>query len=209
MKRVAVIEDDPILLNAYGYYINEFENYELVGLYTHYNEALLRNEFLTCEILITDISLPGISWEKGLLKFREVNKEAKIIVASVHNDFNSIQKGFELGVDGYLTKPITQESLVNALYDLQLESIPLSREVLKKLVRYFKKEEFSIFSAREKEVLDYFRKGLSYKAIAEKLFITPSAVNFHIQNIYTKLNVNNRSDAINKLQLLELGEVRV
>ena len=67
----------------------------------------------------------------------------------------------------------------------------------------FQRKSYSAFSKRENQIIDYLCEGETYKTIADKLFVTPSAVNFHIQNIYLKLDVNSKSEALEKLRLLD------
>ena len=84
------------------------------------------------------------------------------------------------------------------------------RSALKKLYRIpvskFQRTSYDFFSERENQVVEYLSQGATYKTIAEKLFVTASAINFHVQNIYLKLDVNSKSDALRKLQELEYSK---
>jgi DNA-binding NarL/FixJ family response regulator len=78
----------------------------------------------------------------------------------------------------------------------------MSNDIVKKVIANFRRKSFKLFSERENQILDYLSKGATYKVIADKLFVTTSTVNFHIQNIYLKLDVNSKSEALSKIEQL-------
>ena len=118
------------------------------------------------------------------------------------NDFDVIKNAFKKGANGYLTKPLTLDKLQHALSSIEKEGAAMSTDIVKKMIHNFHKKTYEFFSDRENQIVDYLCQGATYKMIAEKLFVTPSAVNFHIQNIYVKLDVNSKSEALSKLELL-------
>ena len=79
----------------------------------------------------------------------------------------------------------------------------MSHDITKIVISMFQRKSREFFSERENQVIDYLCQGATYKTIADKLFVTASAINFHIQNIYLKLDVNSKSEALIKLQELE------
>lgn len=205
-RRVIVIEDDEILLESYEYYINSFEGYVLKGLYRNVNDALKDFENTFPDIILSDISMPGISGIEGVKRFKQLDDSVKIVLISVHDDIDYVLDSIKNKVDGYLTKPINKDSLKQALLSVEYGGVPLTGDISKLLIDMLRKEKqeiFSkddIFSGREVEILELFTKGYTYKSIADTLFISHSTVNFHIQNIYSKLDVNNKSDALIKLK---------
>jgi DNA-binding NarL/FixJ family response regulator len=86
---------------------------------------------------------------------------------------------------------------------MEKEGAAMSNDIVKKIIHNFHKKTFAFFSERENQIVDYLCQGATYKMIAQKLFVTPSAVNFHIQNIYLKLDVNSKSEALSKLEQLQ------
>ncbi|MGV6828501.1 MAG: response regulator [Flavobacteriales bacterium] len=205
-KTVIVIDDDDILLDSYQYYINSFKDFILKGSYTNVNEALECYDDIYPDIIISDISMPGINGIKGIEKFKALDEDVKIIMISVHDDFSSIKGSLINRADGYLTKPVNKIDLLKALQDVCQDKAPLSSDVAKKIIRVFQTKKLSIFSERENQILHYYTKGYTYKAIADKIFVTPSTVNFHIQNIYEKLNVSSKSEALKVLSSLNYFE---
>lgn len=204
-RRIIVVEDDPILLDSYEYYLSTYDNYLLTGLYSNIYDALNDYKNSQPDIIISDISMPGINGIEGIKMFKELDASVKIILISVHDEINYVLSSIENKVDGYLTKPVNKNSLLDALNSVKCGGVPLTPDISKLIIDLLvnqKKDLFNkndMFSDREIEILKLFTTGHTYKSIADTLFISHSTVNFHIQNIYNKLDVNNKSDALTKL----------
>lgn len=121
---------------------------------------------------------------------------------SDQSDFEIIKKAFKNGANGYLTRPVSNERLHNALNSIKNEGAAMSNDIIKKVISNFHRKSYQFFSERENQIVDYLCRGATYKIIADKLFVTTSTINFHIQNIYLKLNVNSKSEALSKLREL-------
>ena len=205
-KRVIVIEHDSILLESYESYLNTFENYALKGSYSNIFDALEDYKNSRPDIIISGISMPKINGIEGVKKFKQIDSSVKIILISEYDKIDYVLRSIENKVNGYLTKPITRNSLLDALESVEYGGIPLTADISKLIINLLlseKKDLFSkndMFSDREIEILGLFTTGHTYKSIAATLFISHSTVNFHIQNIYSKLDVNNKSDALIKLK---------
>lgn len=199
---VIVIEDDTTLLDTYRYYFSLFDNFTLKGTYRSISEALSEYEEIYPNIIISDISMPEISGIEGIKLFKELDSSVKILMVSLHDDLDHIMESIKNMADGYITKPIDKKSLKNALNSLVENGAPLSTDVSRTLIQVFQKEKNKMFSDREHEILELFTKGYTYKDMADKLYVTTSTINFHIQNIYMKLDVTNKSDALEKLSSL-------
>ncbi|MFV0564424.1 MAG: response regulator [Flavobacteriaceae bacterium] len=194
-----VIEDDKILLDSYRYYFSVFDNFMLKGAYYSVIEALKDFKALRPDIIISDISMPGINGVEGIKHFKKLCPNVKVIIVTVHDDLEHILESVSNNADGYLTKPINKTSLLNALETAINNGAPLSNNVSIKILQTFQKNKNPMFSEREHEIIELFTKGLTYKDMADKLCVTSSTINFHIQNIYTKLDVSNKSEALKKL----------
>ena len=99
-----------------------------------------------------------------------------------------------------MTKTITRKRLYHALNAVKNEGAVIGNDIAKTIISMFQPKSYQSFSERENQIIDYLGQGATYKTIADKLFVTTSAINFHIQNIYLKLNVNSKSEALLKLQ---------
>ncbi|MGB5226611.1 MAG: response regulator transcription factor, partial [Eudoraea sp.] len=140
---------------------------------------------------------------EGIRLFRKKDPEVKILMISAQNDFEIIKKAFKNQANGYLTKPVTKKRMFNALNSLKFEGATMSNDIVKKVISMFHRKSYHNFSERENQIIDYLCQGATYKLIADKLFVTTSTINFHIQNIYLKLDVNSKSEALTKLQEME------
>lgn len=201
-KTVIIVEDEEVLLEAYKYFFESFDDYSLKGAYLSVEDALAEYEEYYPDIIISDISLPGISGVEGIKKFKRLDKEVKILILSIHDDVSFVLDAIKNFADGYLTKPVKKEELLKALNALEVGGAPLSDDVSRKLIGLFQKKSLPMFSERENEIVELLMNGHTYNSIAEHLFITHSTVNYHIQNIYAKLDVTSKSEALKKIKVL-------
>jgi len=200
--KTLIIDNDRKMHQKYAAYFRKLEGYTLAGSFCTVHEALKAYRNLNPDIIITEVSLLGLSGIDGIHLIRRQDKTAKIIVVSFKHDFDVIKRAFKTGANGYLTKPISDERLSQALKAVMNDGAALSHDVAKKVITMFQQKRYPQLSKRENQIAEYLGQGETYKGIAKKLFVTPSTVNFHIQNIYLKLNVNSKSEALQKLRLL-------
>lgn len=201
-KRVIIVEDELTIREAYKYYFESFENYQLVGIYESTEDAVEDFKVADPDIVLSDISLPGLSGIEGVKKYKALKRGVKILILSIHDDLTYIIKSLKNLVDGYITKPVKKDKLLESLESLELGGAPLSDNVSRKLVEFFHQKNLDLFSERENEVIELLMNGNSYNSIAEQLFISHSTVSYHMQNIYTKLNVSSKSEALRELKKL-------
>ena len=153
--------------------------------------------------------MPEINGIEGIRLFRKKDPNVKIIMLSAQNNFDLVKKAFKNTANGYLSKPVTERALYNALDSIKSEGATMSNDIISQIISKFQRKSNEFFSERENQVIDYLSQGATYKTIAEKLFVTASAINFHVQNIYLKLDVNSKSEALRKLQELEYSNALV
>lgn len=201
--KVIVIDNDQSLHTDYKIYFESYLDFRLSGLFTTSNEALKRIDHLQPDIILIEILENNTSEVTNIQKLKLMNNKTKIIVSSASKDLELIKKSFRFGAVGYITKPISQRTLYNALHSISSQGAFISNDVVQQVVNTFKRKSLPLFSDRENQVIDFLQEGATYKYIADKLYVTASAINFHIQNIYLKLNVNSKSEALLKLAELE------
>lgn len=200
---VIVIDNDKQLHESYFNYFEKYSDYNLNGIYATIEQALEDLDRTQPDIIISEISLQGLGGIDGIRHFRKRDADVKIIMISVNKDFEIVKRAFKNGANGYLTKPLTKKRLLYALNSIRYEGAALSSDIAKQIISVFQRKSYKFFSERENQIVDYLCQGATYKIIADKLFVTTSAINFHIQNIYLKLDVNSKSEALTKLQALE------
>jgi len=198
-----LIDNDPLFHEAYRYFFEKYKDYSLGGIYVSVEDALKDYVKVQPDIIVSEVSMPNLPGIEGIHSFRKKDRDIKIIMISDEADFGLIKRAFKNGANGYITKPVTKKRLYHALNAIKYEGATMSNDIVEKVISNFHKKSYVFFSERENQIIDYLCKGATYKIIADRLFVTPSAVNFHIQNIYLKLNVNSKSEALIKLQELD------
>ncbi len=200
--KIIIIDTDLRLHESYKWFFANYTDYALVGLYTSTEDAQKEYHNTKPDIIISEVHLPVIGGIESIRLFRAKNRNVKIIMISNRPDFELVKKAFKSGANGYLTRPVDKDRLYNALNAIKYEGAAMSNDIVKKVISNFHRKSYKFFSERENQIIDYLCKGATYKMIADKLFVTTSTINFHIQNIYLKLNVNSKSEALIKLREL-------
>ncbi|MBT9188678.1 MULTISPECIES: response regulator transcription factor [Zobellia] len=207
--KIIVIDNDVTSHESYEMYFSSYTEYSLKGIYTSVKEALADYDRISPDIIFSEVSLPEINGIEGIRLFRKKDPKVKIIMLSAQNNFDLVKKAFKNTANGYLSKPVTERALYNALDSIKSEGATMSNDIISQIISKFQRKSNEFFSERENQVIDYLCQGATYKTIAEKLFVTASAINFHVQNIYLKLDVNSKSEALRKLQELEYSNALV
>lgn len=202
--KIIVIDNNPEIRDLYSGFFESYADFNLVGAYNSVNEALEDYESTWPDIIVSEITTPDVCGIEGMELFREKDPNVKIIINSDQSDFDCIKRAFKNGANGYLTKPVSKKRLHRALKSIRSEGAIISSDIAKKVIAMFQRKTYKSFSKRENQIIEHLSQGATYKTIADKLFVTTSAINFHIQNIYLKLDVNSKSEALSKLQELEL-----
>lgn len=207
MITISVIEDNEQFRNALEAIIKNQDEFALIGSYDSAEKAMIAIIESPPDIVITDITLPGIRGTELIVRLKDKMPKTQFMVCSIHDDDETIFDALKSGSSGYILKdPITADDIVKAIRELYNGGSPMSPFIARKVISSFQKpvinDPNSLLSQREKEVLEWLAKGLLYKEIAEKLGITTETVKKHLKNIYQKLHVQNKIEAINKFRLL-------
>lgn len=159
------------------------------------------------DVILMDIEMPVMNGISAAAQVSERFPEIKIIMLTVFDDEDKIFKAIKSGASGYLLKDESVERIVESIDMVLNGGAPMSATIASKTLKLLKqssdiiqedsKEDFKL-SKREVEVLELLKKGFDYNQIAEKLFISPFTVRKHIENIYKKLQVNNKMQAVQK-----------
>ncbi len=202
--KIIIIDHDEKLRLTYNYFLENNDQYQLMGIFKTMNELLSNFGRVNPDIIISEASLQGLSGTDGIEFIRKRKKDVKVLIMSHESSFDLVREAFKKGANGYLTKPLSKERFLNALQTLEEHGVIMEHDIAKKVISSFQKKSFESFSKKENQIIELLTQGFTYKMIADKLCVTPSAVNFHIQNIYVKLNVNSKSEALEKLRELEV-----
>jgi DNA-binding NarL/FixJ family response regulator len=198
MQYIVIIEDNSDLLEAYKVILNSLSHFCVVGTYTTCEEALKSFKKDSPDIVLIDISLPGMNGIQGIREIKKIRPQTKIMVISVHDDSPSIFDALCAGAIGYITKDSSHHELVKAVEDIISGGAPMSTRIANMVVKSFHLNPVSPLTEREQAVLQQLSMGKTYSFIAQELNISKDTVKTHIQHIYDKLQVNNKDDALIK-----------
>ena len=161
------------------------------------------------DLVIMDINLPGMTGIECIKRLKPKFPALQFIMFTVFEDSEQVFEALTAGASGYLLKKTPPERIISALKELHEGGAPMSTGIARKVISTLQERavpqqkslpnDFRL-SPREYEILDLLAKGLFYKEIASQLSITTGTVRQHIHKIYEKLHVQNRTEALNKLQ---------
>ncbi len=196
--RVFVIEDQAPIRQALTLLIDGSPGFSCVGTSEAVEPVLAEPPGLAPEVVLLDIELPGMSGLEALRPLRRLWPRAEFLILTVHDDEARVFEALCAGATGYLVKTTPPALLLSAIQDVYEGGAPMSASVARKVVRVFRRPELQAdqLSPREQEVLDLLVGGKTYKQIADELFISANTVGFHVKQIYQKLHVNSRAEAV-------------
>lgn len=198
--RIVIIEDDEILQHAYKQLIEDEPGFYVVNCYNSFEAAEKKLVADEPSIVLLDIELPGISGVNAIPLVKKMLPKAHIIVLTVYELEDQIFSALANGAAGYLTKDTSSAKIIEAIYDARGGGGPMSKKIASIVIKSFQKNSDSPLSKRETEIMRMVSEGKKRNEIAEELFIELETVKTHIKNIYAKLNVNSRSDALKVLK---------
>lgn len=199
MTTIGIIEDNEVLRVSWYEFLSKQKSIKYVYSFDSINDAVSSQLLPNIEILLLDIGLPEINGITGIPILFKENPEIHILMITVHNDDEYIFDALKAGAVGYLEKSVTPAKLMEAIQLVIEGGSPISPFIASKVVRFFKeprKEEQIKLTEREEQVLRLLTEGGTYKSIGKKLFLSLDGVRYHIRNIYYKMQVNNKAEAI-------------
>lgn len=202
--KIIIVEDDIKIRESYVQLINDTDGMTCVGAYNSCEAMLSEINDLLVDVMLMDIGLPGISGIEGIERVKEIYPSVDILVLTVYDDDEKIFQSIYSGASGYILKNENPEKLISAIIEIG-NGAPMSAAVAKRVLGFIrdfsnisKIDSFNLTS-REMEILQLLVDGMSFKKIAEKLFISPYTVHSHIKRIYEKLHVHSKSEAVSKV----------
>ena len=201
--RVAIVEDNPELCEELRQIVAEESDLDCVACCRNAASALRKVPAARPDVTLMDIRLPdgsGIDLVESLLA---TSPTTQFVMLTMYQDDKNIFEALGAGAVGYLLKDSTPEEIAQAIRDASKGNSPLSGEVARKVVNDIHRNRQgpplkSKLTTREQEVLKQVSKGLADKQIADELQISLLTVNSHLKNIYAKLNVHSRAEAISR-----------
>src|SRR4029079_14643964 len=200
--RVSIVEDLAEIREGLVELVRSDRELFMVGSFEDAESAVQRLPDLQADIVVMDINLPGMSGIDCIKTVKEKCPGTQFMMFTVYENDEKVLQAMQAGATGYLLKRTKPEQIIEGIKELNQGGSPMSSNIARKLLNIFLHEKKiakkEVLSDRENDVLQLFADGLLYKEIADRLYIGHGTVRQHLHNIYEKLHVNNRTEAVNK-----------
>lgn len=183
--------------------INGSEGFRCIASYSNAEDALRELPTKMPHVMLMDINLPKMSGIECVRMLKARRPEIQIMMLTVYEDDEQIFRSLAAGASGYILKKTPPVKLLEAIQDVYNGGSPMSSQIARRVVETFhaigpSSREMENLTKREHEILSYVAKGYRYKEIADVLFISVETVRTHLRNIYEKLHVRSRTEAVLK-----------
>lgn len=206
--RIAIIDDNSFLITSIKEKLSFFEEIQIKFTATDGLDLMEKlKENHNVDLLLMDIEMPNLNGIEATKLVKQKYPLIKIVMLTVFDNDENIFNAIKAGADGYLLKDVNPHVLFNGIVETMNGGAAMNPSIALKTLKLLRnpvdfnsdveKEKIEL-TPREIEVLEQLAQGLSYTIIAENLFLSPSTVRKHIENIYTKLQVHSKLEAVQK-----------
>lgn len=201
-KKIGIVEDNRDLREAMAMMIQFAEQFELVGTFENAEKAIEIVPTIEIDALLMDVNLPGYNGYECVSILKTKKPNLLFLMCTSFEDDEIIFKSLKAGASGYILKTEGPTKIIDSLNDLFDGGSPMSSSIARKVVASFSKldtinDSVLLLTPRENEILELLATGKMNKEVADSLQISGGTVRKHIQNIYEKLQVNTRVEAVN------------
>ena len=208
MIKIAIAEDNNFLANSLIEKCSFFDDLDFKFRGVDGNDLLNRLEINhNIDVILMDIQMPNLDGIATTEQVKKLYPQIKIIMVTVFDDEDNIFNSILNGANGYLLKDESAKKMHQSIIEIMNGGAPMSASIALKAIKLLRNSPLSNpkviespLTKRETEILEQLSKGLSSKETAENLFISPGTVRKHVENIYKKLQVHNKTEAINFAQ---------
>lgn len=200
MIRVLLYDDVEQFRETMGLLLDGTDEFTIVGKFANCESAAADVALLKPDVVLMDIDMPGASGIDGVRLIRKKNQTVKIIMLTVFDDNRNIYDAIRFGANGYVLKRSTPAAIISAIRDVYEGGAPMNSSIATQVLQMFAgmspgDKNYGL-TEKEKAVLKSLVDGNSYKMVAAALNISIDTVRTHIRNIYEKLQVNSKSEAV-------------
>lgn len=196
--RVAIVEDDNEIRPLLEMIIDRSPGFSCKNTFSDCEQATVFIKQHPPHVVLMDVELPGMSGIEGIKLLKEHMPDTDFIMLTIRDDDDTVMQSLAAGATGYLLKDTPPAKLLEGIREVFEGGAPMSPTVARKIAASFYNTAPSPLSERETEILEELCDGHNYAVIAEALFISGHTVRVHIKNIYRKLQVNSRAEAVKK-----------
>lgn len=205
MIKVVIFEDNRSLREGLAAMIGGTAGFMCTGAFPNCNNLIKNITQAKPDVVLMDIEMPGINGIEAVSLIKEAFPGIKILMETIFDDDEKIFKSICAGAEGYILKHTAPADIMGAIRDIYEGGSPMTPSIANRVLKMMKnppnikKQETFDLSAREQEILACIVKGMSYKVIAHTCSISIETVNVHIKNIYRKLHVHSKTEAVIKV----------
>ena len=203
MIKILIYEDNEDFADSIKDLINHASGMQVVAHFTHAKDAIRQIRLYKPDIVLMDIDMPVTNGLEGLRNIRAEKMEVTILMLTVFDDNDRIFQSICYGASGYILKKTAPDKMISFIQEAQEGGAPMTPSVARQVLKLFSQPfQFNIelqkLTPRENDVLSLLVRGYSYKMAAGEINISIETLRYHIKNIYTKLHVNSKSEAVAK-----------
>jgi DNA-binding NarL/FixJ family response regulator len=202
--RVAIFEDNTNLRNGLRTLINSSEGFECVGSFGNCDMLIINIADTKPDVILMDIELPGMDGIEAVRILKPKFPDIKILMETIFEDDEKVFNSICNGAEGYILKNTAPDQILDAIKEIYEGGAPMTPSIASKVLAMFKSgtsfpaDNTHRLTERELEVIKLLVEGMSYKLIAHKCCVSLETVNSHVKNIYKKLHVHSKSEAVVK-----------
>lgn len=200
MIRISIVEDNEYMREGWEAILDTQEDFCVIDTYESCEDAFASETFERNDVILMDIELPGMTGIEGVKYVRKHHPDVLVIMATIFDDDKHIFEALKAGAIGYLLKKVGPDDLCKAIRDARDGGSPMTPEIARKVIQSLHvkkpKQQSLQLTDRELQILNELATGKSYMAISKNIFLSEDGVRYHIRNIYRKLEVNSRTEAV-------------
>lgn len=212
MIRVTIFEDYADMRAVLSNLVESSDDFCLAGAYANAMDVLSVIKKQKPDVVLMDLQMPGLSGIEAIRLIKTHFPQVQVLVQTMFDDNERVFAAICMGASGYILKSTPAEKILESIADTYNGGSPMSPHIARKVLTmlseqketFQRKEEYQELSSREKEVLSYLTKGMSYKMIADACAISYGTVNSHLKKVYEKLHVHSATEAVQKALLQKI-----
>ncbi len=201
--RVSVFDDNNSLRDSLYYLVSGTPGFAIAGVYPDCNQVLENLKQAPADVILMDIDMPGVNGIDATALIKSNYPDVNVLILTSYDDSAKVFNALQSGATGYLLKKTTPAKIMEAITEVSQGGAPMNSSIARKVLEFFSEKKNITangyeLSHREIDVLSCLVRGDSYKMIASHCNISMGTVCTHIANIYKKLHVNSKSEAVAK-----------
>ncbi len=201
---IAIVEDDEDIRNSLVEIISAQSDFNCIAAFPNAEEFTDSFKHLKLDVVLMDINLPGMNGIEAVALLKKQKPQVQFLMCTSYEEPQKTFDSLCAGATGYLLKNSASEKIFEAIKEIHAGGSPMSPQIARLVVDSFnqKKKQNDLLASltqREQEILTFLSKGFQYKEIADKLFLSVETIRTYVRNIYDKLQVHSRTEAVNKV----------